>query len=61
MVAGRNPFDGFTPAVPQGTKLDYGSTQFQELEDIGQFHCPSLQNHPLTECSSVDPAEDCSS
>ena len=32
---GKNPFDGFVPAVPEGQRLDYGSTQFQEYENAG--------------------------
>ena len=35
--AGRNAFDGFTPSVPDGTKLDYGSQAFQEREDAGEI------------------------
>lgn len=35
LPVGRNPFDGFTPSVPVGTKLDYGSQVFQEREDDG--------------------------
>eukprot|EP00884_Botryococcus_braunii_P012727 jgi/Botrbrau1/21455/Bobra.0216s0063.1 len=32
---GRNPFEGATPSVPHGEKLDYGSEEFQILENIG--------------------------
>lgn len=32
---GKNPFHGFTPSVPQGVKLDYGSDMFQDLESEG--------------------------
>ncbi|KAK9828897.1 hypothetical protein WJX72_002655 [[Myrmecia] bisecta] len=33
--AGRNPFEGYTPVVPDGEKLDYGSESFQEYEELG--------------------------
>lgn len=32
---GANPFDGYTPAVPTGLTLDYGSPDFEELEALG--------------------------
>eukprot|EP00898_Chlorokybus_atmophyticus_P004496 jgi/Chlat1/5047/Chrsp33S05056 len=32
---GKNPFDGYTPKVPEGENLTYGDEQFQQLEDIG--------------------------
>lgn len=43
LSAGRNPFDGFTPSVPSGTKLDYGSQTFQEYENEGE-DCTSLSH-----------------
>jgi hypothetical protein len=30
---GRNPFDGYTPEVPHGEKLDYASDAFMSLEE----------------------------
>lgn len=33
--AGKNPFEGFTPEVPDGKRLDYGSKEFSDLENIG--------------------------
>ncbi|KAK9786668.1 hypothetical protein WJX73_000832 [Symbiochloris irregularis] len=33
--AGANPFEGYTPSVPQGENLDFGSAEFQELEREG--------------------------
>lgn len=33
--AGVNPFEGCTPAVPEGEKLDFGSQHFRELERAG--------------------------
>jgi hypothetical protein len=32
---GRNPFDGYTPSVPEGEALDFGSDRFMELEAAG--------------------------
>lgn len=32
---GRNPFDGYTPEVPHGEKLDYASDAFMSLEERG--------------------------
>lgn len=32
---GRNPFDGYTPKVPHGEKLDFGSDEFLGLEEQG--------------------------
>ncbi|PRW45148.1 UDP-sugar pyrophosphorylase 1 [Chlorella sorokiniana] len=32
---GVNPFEGCTPAVPEGEKLDFGSQHFRELERAG--------------------------
>lgn len=51
IVAGKNPFDGFTPSVPQGFKLDYGSEEFQHLEDEGQSLLLAL-HMPLEDCGS---------
>ena len=49
-LAGKNPFDGFTPSVPHGLKLDYGSQEFQELEAQGPcsllVHAPFPQRSP---------------
>ena len=46
-MAGKNPFDGFTPSVPHGLKLDYGSQEFQDLEAQGPssslVHAPCPQ------------------
>lgn len=33
--AGANPFEGYTPLVPEGEALDYGSQRFMELEAGG--------------------------
>lgn len=33
--AGVNPFEGCTPEVPEGEKLDFGSPHFRELERAG--------------------------
>lgn len=30
-----NPFEGCTPSVPEGEKLDFGSQRFRELERAG--------------------------
>lgn len=35
ICAGKNPFEGFTPEVPDGKRLDYGSKEFSDLENIG--------------------------
>lgn len=32
---GRNVFDGYTPSVPEGERLDFGSERFLELEGQG--------------------------
>mmetsp|Transcript_13425 Transcript_13425/g.32803 ORF Transcript_13425/g.32803 Transcript_13425/m.32803 type:complete len:805 (-) Transcript_13425:652-3066(-) len=32
---GRNPFDGYTPSVPHGERLDFASPGFLELEQAG--------------------------
>ena len=34
--AGRNAFEGYVPSVPEGEKLDFGSKEFREFEDIGK-------------------------
>lgn len=33
--AGKNPFDGFTPSVPEGDVLTYGDDNFTNFEDTG--------------------------
>jgi UDP-sugar pyrophosphorylase len=33
--AGRNAFDGYTPSVPEGERLDFGSGRFLQLEGQG--------------------------
>ena len=35
-VAGANPFEGFIPLVPEGSALDFGSAEFQQLESQGE-------------------------
>lgn len=30
-----NPFEGYTPKVPMGVKLDYESKEFEEMEELG--------------------------
>lgn len=40
IYSGKNPFDGFTPSVPSGTKLDYGSEEYQSLENEGELFLP---------------------
>ncbi|KAL6747103.1 nucleotide-diphospho-sugar transferase [Haematococcus lacustris] len=32
---GRNPFEGYTPSVPVGQRLDFASPEFLELEEAG--------------------------
>ncbi len=34
--AGVNPMDGYTPSVPTGKSLDFGSDAFQQLENQGR-------------------------
>ncbi len=38
MHAGKNAFEGYVPSVPEGEKLDFGSKEFRELEEIGKSH-----------------------
>ncbi|CAL5221642.1 g3868 [Coccomyxa viridis] len=33
--SGKNAFEGYVPSVPEGEKLDFGSKEFREFEDIG--------------------------
>lgn len=35
IYAGRNAFDGYTPSVPEGERLDFGSGRFLQLEGQG--------------------------
>lgn len=35
-TVGKNAFDGYQPSVPDGEKLDYGSTACNELETMGE-------------------------
>ena len=35
-VAGENSFEGFTPEVPEGEKLDYASQAFEDYEQKGE-------------------------
>jgi hypothetical protein len=35
LCAGRNAFDGYTPSVPEGERLDFGSGRFLQLEAQG--------------------------
>ena len=44
MHAGKNAFEGYVPSVPEGEKLDFGSKEFREFEDIGE---PALHIAPL--------------
>jgi len=37
---GVNPLDGYTPSVPSGKSLDFGSDEFIALEDKGQWFNP---------------------
>lgn len=32
---GRNPFDGYTPSVPHGARLDFASDPFLKYEEAG--------------------------
>lgn len=32
---GKNPLEGYVPAVPTGIKLDFGSDEYQHLEQLG--------------------------
>ncbi len=34
-ISGRNPFEGYTPLVPHGERLDFASEEFMALEDAG--------------------------
>ncbi len=43
MHAGLNPFEGCTPSVPHGEKLDYGGPAFQEYEALG--NTPNFELH----------------
>lgn len=43
--AGKNAFEGYVPSVPKGEKLDFGSKQFREFEEIGE---PQRHSHPPT-------------
>lgn len=33
--SGKNSFDGYTPSIPSGVKLDYGEADFLEMEANG--------------------------
>ncbi|CAL8468610.1 g8150 [Coccomyxa elongata] len=33
--SGKNAFEGFKPSVPDGKKLDFGSAEFKEFEELG--------------------------
>ncbi|BDA43416.1 UDP-sugar pyrophosphorylase [Coccomyxa sp. Obi] len=33
--SGKNAFEGFKPSVPDGKKLDFGSDEFKEFEELG--------------------------
>ncbi|EIE22423.1 UDP-sugar pyrophosphorylase 1 [Coccomyxa subellipsoidea C-169] len=33
--SGKNAFEGFVPSVPKGKKLDFGSEEFKEFEELG--------------------------
>lgn len=35
ICTGRNPFDGYTPSVPSGVKLDYGGPECLSMEAVG--------------------------
>ena len=37
VTSGINPMDGFTPSVPVGKSLDFGSEEFQQLEGQGNI------------------------
>ena len=37
VYAGNNAFEGYVPSVPEGEKLDFGSREFRELEEIGAY------------------------
>ena len=39
--AGENAFEGYVPSVPEGEKLDFGSRDFREFEEIGECGAPS--------------------
>lgn len=34
-MPGTNPFQGYTPEIPDGEKLDFGSESFQDFEQQG--------------------------
>ena len=40
VYAGENAFEGYVPSVPEGEKLDFGSREFREFEDIGKCGTP---------------------
>lgn len=35
LAAGKNAFDGYIPSVPEGERLDFGSSRFLDLEGQG--------------------------
>jgi len=51
MHAGKNAFEGYVPSVPEGEKLDFGSKEFRELEEIGKLHYTNRSAlHVLQSC-----------
>ena len=50
-AAGRNPFEGYVPEVPEGEKLDYGSAACNEFEDMGAQQAIT-GDQPVTCCTT---------
>lgn len=44
-VSGRNPFEGYTPEIPDGEKMDFGSEAFFNNEQQGALLCLPATAH----------------
>ena len=59
MLAGANPFEGCTPSVPEGEKLDFGSEEFRQFERRGvqvsalPFRGAMLRGRRCSLCSAM--------
>lgn len=45
------------PSVPEGKKLDFGSEEFKEFEELGREHLFSLQPCYSVQSSSIMPSD----
>lgn len=58
--AGKNAFEGYTPSVPHGERLDFGSKEYLELEQVSatlQHGQPPASREHASRCAACRPVK----